>query len=398
MQVYFYTGRMTHPFYREQMSHPPDGVSYVRAPGQLHTSEYSKAAFLSDQWTSQVLRRAKVTGLAILAHAGIPQFRHLRLPPCQLVHSRHLLLNRFPWVADVEDVTAFTWYHRSVLDRPWARHWLEGLLASPYCRMILPWTEASRRSLENGLSLDTRIRKKIRVIYPAIAPASFDSAGKARKRTVDILFVSSGLRDVTFYLKGGMEMLLAFERVSRRYQHTSLAMVAYVPPAIKDRFACNERIRFLPWLSSAQLEEEYARADLLIAPTHLDTLGYVYFEAFAHGVPCVGLRHFAVPEIITEGVTGLLVDTEHSYFGPDCLPRYPPPRYDNHPLVEYLKFPPEKEVDELAEKISMLIEDRDLRLQMSAAAYEEVSQGRFSVPRRHQTLSLAYQEALDGIC
>lgn len=57
----------------------------------------------------------------------------------------------------------------------------------------------------------------------------------------------------------------------------------------------------------AALREEYDRADVFVLPTLYEPFGIAYCEAMARGLPCVGTRVCAVPEIIAEGVSGELV-------------------------------------------------------------------------------------------
>jgi glycosyltransferase involved in cell wall biosynthesis len=49
-------------------------------------------------------------------------------------------------------------------------------------------------------------------------------------------------------------------------------------------------------------------ADVFVMPTRNEAFGLVYQEAAAAGLPAIGSRLNAVPEIITDGETGLLTD------------------------------------------------------------------------------------------
>jgi len=51
----------------------------------------------------------------------------------------------------------------------------------------------------------------------------------------------------------------------------------------------------------------WAAADAFVMPTRNEAFGLVYQEAAAAGLPAIGTRHNAVPEIILDGETGLLV-------------------------------------------------------------------------------------------
>jgi glycosyltransferase involved in cell wall biosynthesis len=58
---------------------------------------------------------------------------------------------------------------------------------------------------------------------------------------------------------------------------------------------------------SAEWAAVWARADAFVMPTRNEAFGLVYQEAAAAGLPAIGTRHNAVPEIIIDGETGLLV-------------------------------------------------------------------------------------------
>lgn len=57
-----------------------------------------------------------------------------------------------------------------------------------------------------------------------------------------------------------------------------------------------------------RLQELFGRTDVLAFPTEMDTFGYAALEAMAAGLPVVARRTSALPEIVVDGVTGLLVD------------------------------------------------------------------------------------------
>ena len=75
-----------------------------------------------------------------------------------------------------------------------------------------------------------------------------------------------------------------------------------------------ERIHFLGALARDEVAGLMADADLFVHPGVVDpqgraeALGIVVAEAMASGLPCVGSRVGGIPEIIDDGVTGLLVE------------------------------------------------------------------------------------------
>ena len=69
------------------------------------------------------------------------------------------------------------------------------------------------------------------------------------------------------------------------------------------------RIKYLGRVSDEEREENYRHCDLFVAPSRYESFGLMYIEAMSYGVPVVGARVGGVPEVVDDGVTGLLVDS-----------------------------------------------------------------------------------------
>ena len=66
---------------------------------------------------------------------------------------------------------------------------------------------------------------------------------------------------------------------------------------------------FLPGsVSNELLPAYYGSCDVFVLPSVKEGFGIVFLEAMSHGKPCIGARAGGVPEVIRDGVTGLLVD------------------------------------------------------------------------------------------
>jgi glycosyltransferase involved in cell wall biosynthesis len=88
-----------------------------------------------------------------------------------------------------------------------------------------------------------------------------------------------------------------------------------------------------------RLVEILSRTSILAFPTEMDTFGYAALEAMAMAVPVVGTRLHALPEIVVDGTTGVLVEPDDR---------------------------------ELADALERLLDDGALRRQMGKAARERV--------------------------
>ena len=72
---------------------------------------------------------------------------------------------------------------------------------------------------------------------------------------------------------------------------------------------------FLPGaVPDALLPSYYAASDLFVLPSTKEGFGIVFLEAMEHAKPCIGARAGGIPEVVRDGVTGLLLD-------PSDLPR-----------------------------------------------------------------------------
>jgi glycosyltransferase involved in cell wall biosynthesis len=385
MRVHFYTGGFTHTLHREQVHALPADVEIVGSADLFARTMKSDIAN-SARRSYKPMRDAKASLVHALARLGVPNIRYAPRRGADLIHSaQYPLINRTPWVLDFEDASVFAWYDPENLSRPGVRAALRRLFDGEACRAILPWSEAARTSLLNALDCASFITK-IRVVYPAIRAAS--PPMDAPSPVLRLLFVGTA-----FYYKGGMETLLAYERLSQRIS-LELTMISFVPVDVQRRFDGLPGLTFLSRVSPADLEAAYSRSDVLIAPFHTDTFGFVVLEAFAHGLPCIVTRQFALPEIVTHGVTGLVVDNSVSRFLPNRLPRYALHGDGMSPMLDALAEPPAAYVDGLAAAIEVLASNGGLRQAMGAAAYEEVASGRFATRTRRDAMRDVYETAV----
>jgi glycosyltransferase involved in cell wall biosynthesis len=105
-----------------------------------------------------------------------------------------------------------------------------------------------------------------------------------------------------FARKGGYVLLDAFRLLRRRIPRARL-VVAGVPAAER----APERVTFVGAVDTGELPALFAQSTIFAMPTLQEPFGLAFLDAMACGLPCVGTRIEAVPEIIRDGDTGLLV-------------------------------------------------------------------------------------------
>lgn len=125
-------------------------------------------------------------------------------------------------------------------------------------------------------------------------------------------------------------------------------------------------ITFTGRLSATELMDYYSRAAVFVLPSvtvnnQTEGLGVVLLEAMASGVPAIGSNTGGIPDIIEDGVNGLLV--------------------------------PPGDPDALAEAIIRILEDRDLADRFREAGLETVK-GRFSWDKISDQFIEVYREVL----
>src|SRR5215208_5656381 len=104
------------------------------------------------------------------------------------------------------------------------------------------------------------------------------------------------------------------------------------------RLGVGERVRFLGFFAHERLPAALAHADVLVLPSVYEELGTVLLEAMQAGLPVVASRTGGIPDVVEDGVSGLLV--------------------------------PPGEPEALVRAIGRLLADRDLARRLSEGAQE----------------------------
>jgi glycosyltransferase involved in cell wall biosynthesis len=118
---------------------------------------------------------------------------------------------------------------------------------------------------------------------------------------------------VVTYDKGSFHLVQAMERLWSQDEHAHLVMAG--PPV--DAFirfynrlspATRERIIIPGTVLGQDKQDLLAATDIFVLPSRIDSFGIVYLEAWAYGKPVIGARAGGVPNVIEDGVDGLLTD------------------------------------------------------------------------------------------
>lgn len=103
-----------------------------------------------------------------------------------------------------------------------------------------------------------------------------------------------------------MDDLAAAARLLEEWGHTYRLVVVGDGPLRADLERGLPHALFMGTQQGADLARLYASADLFAFPSTTETFGNVVQEAFASGLPVVGVNSGGVPDLITCGWNGLL--------------------------------------------------------------------------------------------
>lgn len=356
-----------HQMLEEQMAHPPGGVEYRMMPASTRV------------------------------------FRNLRSPikraldqidskfPCDVVEAPICAVRTdLPWIQSIaclQEAAAF-----DVLGLPLPRAlrvaYLRKLYARDNCKQLVFWSRAGRDTLTNyGRLRDSKVLKKSVVVYPAVRQMP-DNARPASD-VVNILF--SG----TFFIKGGVNVVDAFERLQESFPSVRLRLCC--DPQIDFRTADSSlresmlaRIRSNPAITLGRVKRQemineiLPQTDIFVLPSYGDAFGFAVLEAMAWGIPVIATNFFAIPEMVDHRKTGLLVDVSRF----DCWRMFQGCTVGKLPqsFRSYVS-------ESVYRYLRMLVESPAMRRELGEAG-RDVARRKFSLSVRNSQMSEIYRAAI----
>lgn len=358
--------RGNHPQFDEIEDFPPKGVEY----------EVTKQSGLYHGFFSQLKRNIYVNLCRLLK---IPRITNVKTD-CDLIYStRGFLVNgNKPWIIDLENAAIFCSLDWGQLQSQRIQKTIQKYLTSNKCKKILPQSEASKRTLLD--SIDCRgFEDKIEVVYLAMRKCS-KKLIKHDKFTISFV-------GYNFYHKGGHDLIEAFKKLREKYD-IEMIMKSIVPKEYGDI----EGIKYYNYISDNFNKDElfekiYLRSDAYVMPTYIDHYGLVYLDAMSAGLPIITTDEFTSPELIDSN--GFVIHTDYCWenyvkAGDLQLKQFAKDKTKLHPEI----------IKELIKDISILIEDKKLRLKMGKNSKKLIDKGKLSIEERNKKLKRIYEESI----
>lgn len=146
-----------------------------------------------------------------------------------------------------------------------------------------------------------------------------DPSRPLRERTAPrrrLLFVGRQYKSFDFHRKGG-DLVVAALALLRRDHDPRITLTVAGPEKWPLPGSPPDGVRFLGALPPEEVAALYDSHDLFVMPSRMEPFGIVFAEALARGLPCIARDAYAMPEIVTPGLSGSLIaaDDEHELAG-----------------------------------------------------------------------------------
>jgi glycosyltransferase involved in cell wall biosynthesis len=203
---------------------------------------------------------------------------------------------------------------------------------------VITVSECSAREIERLMGIPS---DRIRVVYNGIDTDVFNNLDGLPKKSNSLIFVGN-----TEDRKKGIIYLLQAIKMLENECPVKLTIIdggapeAQYVPALMQQINLNGRVTFARRLSGADLVKWYSAADIAVVPSMFEGFGFPAAEAMACGIPVIAFNAGALPELVADGKTGILV--------------------------------PPADVPKLAAAIKKLVQDKELRCNMGKEARNRV--------------------------
>ncbi|MCX7682695.1 MAG: glycosyltransferase [Anaerolineae bacterium] len=300
-RIMFYDGAYVHHI-------PPcnDRYSaYRRFPNLFYALNYSHAVY-------EKVRRLVMNDGVHLVDSPLWQFEGLVTAVSGIIPTVVRLVTAFPQVTELqrehsEDTRLVAEMERMLIER---------------ADRVLPNTYATLESVRDMYRLEIAADRYTVVPY-GIVPAADEAIRPFDPRRAEgpltVLFVGRLEKR-----KGILDLFQAIPAVLQAVPETKFIMAGRdnsehdgflrqtgmnYPAYFLQRYGrYASRVEFRGQVSDEELQSLYQSCDLFVAPSLYESFGLIYLEAMNYAKPVIGCYAGGVPEVVENGITGLLVD------------------------------------------------------------------------------------------
>ena len=300
-----------------------------------------------------------------------------------------------PWVIEIEDPTTLFYpliqngmtCDLQLRDSPYFPI-VKTMLESDKCKAILTHMKSTARMVSTLFDSETIRNKLVCAPLGVRAPVRWQRHEDRADDPIHLLFINSWCQ-TNFYVRGGLDILEAFDILRTRYPQLRLTLRANLPgmghhySRIIERGWVRIIDRFLPAEEMAALHAESHIFLLPAARVHIVSL----LNAMAHGLAVVTSDGWGIDEYITHERNGLVVPG-----------RYGKAAWADHDAgmlredYDQVETAHPEIIHGLVEAVSRLVEDRELRRRLGRTARADV-ETKYNMEQWNRTLQATFDRA-----
>lgn len=217
-----------------------------------------------------------------------------------------VLFSRKPYCVYVENGLALYNYDLQIAKHPLARAIVTYALRQKNCKKIIFMSKAAEKSFYSSVPYSQKTQEILRGKSVQIYPFLETGQGQVKHFSGTLRLLFSGM----FYMKGGTEVLAAFQRI-RKLHPVELTIIAPLQTISSEDIQKMKSIDGLTLLDATLEAEEmntlYRTHDVFLLPTFRDSYGLVLQEAASWGMPLICTDQFATAEIAIDGCNGFVL-------------------------------------------------------------------------------------------
>lgn len=321
---------------------------------------------------------------------------------------------QYPWVIELEDPISFLFpfFHNgetlltNFQKSPYFPVF-KTLIESKQCRGIVTHIKSTADNLSRLFNSE-KISSKITYMPLGIKMPTVFHVVQKEKKEVHLLFNNSWHQDPrSFFLRGGLDVLSAFEKLRERYKNVYLTLRSSLPlhdseylrvaknnnlPALDSEYLNiikNNKVRVIKqFLTKSDWEMLMKESDIYLLPS--DRIHVVsVLEAMSYGLPVVVSDGWGFEEYIHDRINGMIV--KGRYGRVTWMDNETGMLRENYSLMSYQD---PVIVKGLVEAVTSLIEDKDLYEKISRKAREDIAT-KYNLENWNNGLKQAFDKALN---
>ncbi len=384
-KIYFYQiSPRIHSSNKLMINHPPIDYQF------LLSEKKTKTNFLKIIYNSKLIKffYKKLIRKIIKVTDVYQKFDINKAPKnIDLIYSSIPLDIKFPYILEILDhPVAMAGYDYQLFIKN--KRNLENKLLSPFCKKIVVVNESSYKLMKQYFS--EKVINKTILVRAVVKEQNFKK--NYNKKNINILFIGSLANPDDFYIKGGLEALESFKKISEEFDNVFLVVKCKVPREIKRKYQnitnlniIEKKLETKEWLGILQ------NSDICL------NLGHVYplmatLESLSYSIPLIMLDTWGVRDYLTNKKNALLIRPSDKIKGYNSE-EYPL-NIRSKEFIKEIKNIDKRVISDICDALRKLIKDPKLRERLGKEG-RRISKDKFSIEKRNKELKKIFDEALN---